>query len=185
MTEVKAGVGELVGSRSGSGSKRWYAVQAQPQREKLALLHLARQDFVSFCPMLSKTRRIGRKRVTALAPFFPGYLFVSLDLDRCQWRSINGTIGVLRLVAFGNGGRPTPLPVGFVERLQEWNNGGGHLARNAELSAGARVRIVGGPLDDLCGILETADGSERVRVLLSLLGKETRVQLRRDLLIAA
>lgn len=173
-----------VSEQGASASKRWYAVQAQPGRESLALLHLARQNFASFCPMRSKTRRIGRRRVTAPAPFFPGYLFVSLDLDRCQWRSINGTLGVRRLVMFGTGGRPAPLPLGFVERLLELSHGG-RLGGGDQLKAGETVRIVGGPLDDLCGVLDTANDNDRVRVLLSLLGKETRVTLRRDLLIAA
>lgn len=184
MTEVMASIGRLDGSLTRSGSPRWFAVQAQPRREKLALFHLARQDFTGFCPMRSTTRRVGRRRVTELTPLFPGYLFVSLDLNRDRWRSINGTIGVLRLVAFGSGSRPAPLPQGFVERLQEWSNGGG-LGGGDQLRAGEAVRIIGGPLDDLCGVLETANDNERVRVLLSLLGKETRVTLRREYLIAA
>jgi transcription antitermination factor NusG len=121
--------------------------------------------------------------VDVKAPFFPGYLFVSLDLDCERWRSINGTVGVIRLVAFGSGGRPTPLPRGFVERLQELNDGNCPIAN--ELRAGDRVRVIGGPLDDLCGALEGASDHERVTILLSLLGKETRVSLRRGSLIAA
>lgn len=121
--------------------------------------------------------------MTVNAPFFPGYLFVNLDLDCERWRSINGTIGVIRLVGFGNGGRPLPLPRGFVERLHQFNNGSEDVLD--ELHAGDRVRVIGGPLDDICGILESASDHERVTILLSLLGKETRVSLRRGSLIAA
>lgn len=171
-------------ANSGSSlTKCWYVVQAQPGRERLALMHLGRQSFVAFCPTRLKTRRSGHKHVDVKAPFFPGYLFVSLDLDCERWRSINGTVGVIRLVAFGSGGRPTPLPRGFVERLQELNDGNCPIAN--ELRAGDRVRVIGGPLDDLCGALEGASDHERVTILLSLLGKETRVSLRRGSLIAA
>jgi transcription elongation factor/antiterminator RfaH len=164
-------------------TKRWYVVQAQPGREQLALVHLARQSFEGFCPTRLKTRRSGHKHVKVKAPFFPGYLFVSLDVDCERWRSINGTIGVMRLVAFGSGGRPTPLPGGFVERLHELN--GGNCSIADELRAGDRVRVISGPLDDLCGVLESASEHERVTILLSVLGKETRVSLRRGSLIAA
>lgn len=119
-----------------------------------------------------------------LAPFFPGYLFVGLDLEGECWRSINGTIGVLRLVAFATSGRPARVPRGFVERLVSLSGSDG-LSHDEELSAGDQVRVIGGAFDDLCGILETAGDAERVRILLSLLGKETRVTLRRGSLVAA
>lgn len=88
----------------------------------------------------------------------------------------------MRLVAFGTS--PAPLPLGFVERLQEMSDGSG-LRGDDKLSAGDSVRIIGGPFDDLCGILENSGDQERVTILLSLLGKETRVSLRRGSLIAA
>jgi transcriptional antiterminator RfaH len=162
---------------------RWYAVQSQPRREQLALLHLARQGFEAFCPMVSRVGKVGRAPRPAQTPFFPGYLFVRLDLEQQRWRSINGTIGVMRLVAFGSGGRPAPLPEGFVERLQELDRGGALPAD--ELKAGDRVRVIGGPLDDVCGVLEASSGQERVTILLTLLGQETRVSLGRGSLIAA
>lgn len=164
---------------------RWYAVQSQPRREALALLHLGRQGFAGFCPMRPVSRKRGRRRVSVAAPLFPGYLFVRLDLERDRWRAINGTIGVLRLVAFSSDGRPAPLPPGFVERLQQWRGGDGGTYAAAPLAAGERVRVIGGPFDDLCGVLETAGAAERVTILLALLGQETRVQVRRALLIAA
>jgi transcriptional antiterminator RfaH len=169
---------------SGQGARRWYAVQSQPRREQLALLHLGRQHFEAFCPMVSKVRRRARGAQTVHSPFFPGYLFVRLDLGADRWRSINGTIGVIRLVAFSSGGCPAPLPRGFVEKLQEMSEAGG-LAANDSLSAGDAVRVIGGPFDDLCGVLETSGSAERVTILLTLLGQETRVSLKRGSLIAA
>ena len=55
-----------------------------------------------------------RRREVARAPLFPGHLFVEpdldceLDLDSKPWRSINGTVGVVRLGAFGD--RPAAVP---------------------------------------------------------------------------
>jgi transcriptional antiterminator RfaH len=164
--------------------RRWYAVQSQPRREQLALAHLGRQGFRSFCPTRSKIRRIGRRSTSVQAPFFPGYLFVSLDLQKERWRSINGTIGVIRLVGFSSSGRPAPLPAGFVEQVAELSASAGLEASDA-LKPGDRVRVIGGPLDDLCGILEASGEHERVTILLSLLGQETRVTLKRGSLLAA
>jgi transcriptional antiterminator RfaH len=173
----------IVATLASFGRRRWYVVQAQPRREQLALVHLGRQNFETFCPTRIKVSRSGHKLVKGRVPFFPGYLFVSLDLDSERWRSINGTIGVMRLVGFGSGGRPAPVPHGFVERLLELEDG--NCPTEDTLRAGDRVRVIGGPLDDLCGVLDEANQHERVTILLSLLGTATRVTLRRGSLIAA
>jgi transcriptional antiterminator RfaH len=164
--------------------RRWYAVQSQPKREQLALLHLERQRFAAFCPSVAKVRRGVRGTMAVQAPFFPGYLFVHLDLENERWRSINGTIGVIRLVGFSSSGRPAPLPQGFIERLQQLNSDG-ELESDDGLTAGDAVRVIGGPFDDLCGVLESASDDDRVTILLSLLRQETRVSLKRGSLIAA
>ena len=88
---------------------RWYAVQCQPHRERLAASHLINQGFGVHLPLREKTRRHARKIETIRTPFFPGYLFARLDLSRDFWRSVNGTVGVVRLVTQGD--RPTPVPI--------------------------------------------------------------------------
>jgi transcription antitermination factor NusG len=167
------------------GSDRWYAVQAQPRRERVALRHLGNQGFATFCPMGWRTKRVGRHSVSSLDPFFPGYVFVSMNLDRQPWRSINGTIGVARIVCLGHA-RPQPLPEGLVERFEALSDPeNGQLKFRENLSQGDAVRVMGGPFDQLCGTLETAGNLERVTILLEVLSKETRVQLGRNLLVAA
>ncbi|MBY6016094.1 hypothetical protein KUV75_14445 [Qipengyuania gaetbuli] len=161
----------------------WYAVQAKPRREGLAIWHLERQGFAAYCPMIARGKLVRGKSVQVTEPLFPGYLFVGLTADRAQWRSVNGTIGVIRLVT--TGADPAPVPVGFVERLRELEQSGGFAGFAEELQPGDEVRIVGGPFDDLCGELVKAAGSERVVVLLKLLSGETPVTLPRASLVAA
>lgn len=161
--------------------KRWFAAQTQPGRERLALQHLGNQDFETFCPLRRTEKRLGKRVVTALAPFFPSYVFVHLDLAAERWRSINGTIGVLRLVGFGP--EPAAMPKGLVERLRDLSSPEGELAFDEELRAGDTVRIVGGPFDALCGELVTAEPGKRVAILLDLLSGATRVVVERARLI--
>lgn len=163
---------------------RWYVVQTRPQREALAEWHLQNQSFQTFLPKVSRSKRVGRRQVWASVPWFPGYLFVHLDLERQRWRSVGGTIGVVRLV--GSGGRdglPTPVPPGLVERFQKL--GSRELQLRERLAAGDRVRVIGGPFDQLCGTLETVGDRERVTILLNILSSETRVSLSRATLMAA
>jgi len=112
---------------------------------------------------------------------------VCIDTERQRWRSINGTIGVVRMVGSGDqdGSRPTPVPEGLVERFQNLSGADGELRFREVLAPGDRVRVVGGPLDQMCGILESAGDFERVTILLEILSKETRVHLSRGIVIPA
>lgn len=159
-------------------------MQTQPRKERLALHHLRNQDFETFCPLRRAQKRVaGRSSTVALEPFFPSYAFVRLDVARERWRSINGTIGVARLVSFGS--EPSALPDGLIERFRKLCDVDGELAFDEDLLAGDRVRIMGGPLDALCGQLITAEPRKRVTVLLELLSGATEVQLRREQLVRA
>jgi transcription elongation factor/antiterminator RfaH len=147
---------------------RWYAVQCQPNRERAAALHLANQTFEIFLPLRNKTRRHARKIETVRIPFFPGYLFVELDLARHRWRSVNGTFGVARLVMQGE--LPAPAPRGFVEALQSACAAIDVVEWRADLTVGEAVRVLTGPFAGLVGELDRMIDSDRVRVLLQIMG---------------
>lgn len=161
---------------------RWFVAQVKPRQEKLAMSHLERQGFLTHCPMVARSRLVMKKPTLVSEPLFPGYVFVELSAED-RWRSINGTIGVLRLVTFAN--VPASVPAGFVERLQELANEDGIVSFEEDFQPGDSVRVVGGPFDDLCGSLAGFTGGERVVVLLRLLSGETRVTLPRVQLVAA
>jgi transcriptional antiterminator RfaH len=160
--------------------ERWYAVYAQPHRELRAKQQLAAQGFTVFLPMYRKTVRHARKLSTVNAPFFPRYLFVALDLDRDQWRSVNGTFGVTSLIT--DGAIPRPVPIGVVESLAQASDSG-FVQPGKELKVGDAVRVLTGPFADLLGELVRVDGASRVRVLLKLLGGAIPASIdRRDLM---
>lgn len=166
---------------------RWYVAQTRPRDEALARRHLANQDFVSFCPTIKRVLSSGIRRAERFEAFFPGYVFVQLDLERQRWRSVNGTIGILRLVGFGDTGHaiPVPLPIDFVEQLQARSGENGEMRFADELVPGQTVRVIGGPFHQMCGELGSLDGLGRVTVLLDIVAKQTRVRMRRDMLVAA
>jgi len=164
-------------------AKRWYAVQCQPHRERTAAAHLSNQDFRVFLPLREKTRRHARRIETVTVPFFPGYLFVQLDLSRDRWRSVNGTLGVVHLVMQGQ--RPLPAPEGIVEALKENCDAAGVLLWTADLVPGQAVRVLTGPFADLIGELERMTDTGRLRVLLDIMGGRTPVVLAPGTVVAA
>jgi transcriptional antiterminator RfaH len=163
--------------------ERWYVVYTQPHREVLAEMHLAFQGFRTFLPRHRKTVRHARKLKTVIAPFFPRYLFVALDLRRDRWRSINGTLGVVKLVSGQE--LPLALPSGVVETMAAARDMNGDMILSNMFAIGDRVRVLSGPFADLIGELAHTDGRARVRVLLRLLGRETSVSIERSALAPA
>ena len=176
--------------RNGSGSpsdfaspigEHWYAVQTRPHQENRAIAHVEQQGFRTFCPRLRRTVRHARKTTAVLAPLFPGYFFVPLDMSRDRWRSINGTRGVARLVAYGE--QPSRVPSGIVETLLASTNADGTMNWLPALAVGGSVRISDGPFADLVGTLEHLGPDGRVLVLLGLLGRPVNVSLHHESLM--
>src|SRR5215469_3528807 len=95
---------------------RWYAVQCLSNREFVAAAQLRNQGFTTFLPCLLKTRRHARRFDSVRRSLFPGYLFVQLDLARDRWRSVNGTLGVAKLV--GHTETPSAAPAGSIEAIR-------------------------------------------------------------------
>lgn len=162
-------------SQDPSAEARWYAVQCQTHREKTAAFHLANQQFEVFLPCREKTRHHARRIETVRVPFFPGYLFTKFDITRDRWRAVNGTCGVVRLVAQGD--NPSPVPRGVVEALFEASDEDGLLRWQPSLKPGQRVRVATGPLAGFVGELERMTDSQRVRVLLDIMGGHTTLTL--------
>ncbi len=167
----------------GSHRARWYVIQTLPHAENRSILSLERQGYRIFCPRVRKTVRHARKVTHSLAPLFPGYVFLNLDTAREQWRSINGTCGVVRIIACREA--PQPVPIGIVEALQAQVGVDGSNERRQTFKVGEAVRIAAGPFADLIGTLDRLDASGRVHVLLGLLGRVVSVTLRSDALEVA
>lgn len=164
-------------------SERWYVARTLPQREFHAARQLLNQNFRTFVPRFWKNRRHARKVETISAPLFPRYIFVVVDRTRDRWRSINGTLGVDRLLMYG--GEPQAVPLGVVENLIAASDDQGNVRFDLHLKEGDAVKVTAGPFADLIGRLERLEDQGRVRVLLEILGGRVRVALPPGLLAPA
>ena len=164
--------------------ERWYVATTSPHKERVAEANLAKQNYRSFLPIHLETRRHARKFKTVLAPVFPSYIFVVLDVGRQRWRSVNGTLGVQRLIADGE--RPLAVAPGVVETLIQSSDRQGALTYKVDdLAIGDRVELVAGPFAGSLGILQRLDGEARVQVLLHLLGGVVKTTVARRMVAAA
>lgn len=135
--------------------ERWFAVNTQPVAEARAQRNLQNQGFRTFMPRRRRVVRHARKLTTVAAPLFPRYLFVAFDPQRDQWRRINSTFGVSRLIMRGEA--PHPVPDGVTEALIAVTVEGGIVDLAAKLQEGSPVRVMAGPFADQLAMLEQLD----------------------------
>ena len=157
--------------------RRWFAVHCQTGKERTAQANLQRQDFGAFMPLLRcQEVRAGRTR-DVLRPLFPGYVFAGFDPRVAAWRRINGTFGVKRLITFGE--TPEPVPARLMADLRQACDEEGVFSfhRAYGFRTGDRVKLSAGPFKAMIGTIDSMSGPERARLLLSILGRTTRVSV--------
>lgn len=156
-----------------SGAPTWYVLETKRHREQTAQAFLAQREFETYLP---RTEQWPRPVVGGdIAPLFPGYLFVRACLPEDLYR-VTWTPGVKTLVSCGE----TPLPVDaeIIAFLRGREGADGVIRCGAGTVETSEVRIVNGPFRGLTAVVEQRlPARERVRVLMHLLQRETRVEL--------
>lgn len=158
--------------------ERWYVVQTRAHKESSVWQRLIEQGFRTFLPMHDRTVRHARRLTTVRRAVFPRYMFVSFDRMTTQWRSINGTIGVDKLVMYGD--RPQAVRPGVIESLIASIDEEDRLQFRQPLNPGDPVRLLSGPFAEHLGVLDSLGPKQRVHVLLSFLHGPVRVQVDRS-----
>ena len=147
----------------------WYAIHSKPRQEERALDNLQRQGFEAWLPMLTVEKVLRGKLANVTEPMFSRYLFIRLDTKQTNWSPIRSTLGVSRLVSFGN--RPAVVADELIQALQTVPQ----RAPERLFQPGQTIKIVSGPLKGIEGIFQQADGEHRAMVLIDLLNKQHRV----------
>ena len=155
--------------------QQWFLVQFKPNSSKLAERNLRRQGFKTFLPLQEATRRKASKFVNYLKPFFPGYMFIFIDGNSAPWKNINNTLGVSRLVTFGNILRPVPKEL--ILELKKRTDPNGKISPPKIMRPGERVEFSRGPFASLIATIETIDIEKRIWVVMELMGQTTRVKV--------
>ena len=147
----------------------WYAIHSKPRQEERALDNLQRQGFEAWLPMLTVEKVLRGKLANVTEPMFSRYLFIRLDTEQTNWSPIRSTLGVSRLVSFGN--RPAVVADELIQALQTVPQ----RAPERLFQPGQTIKIVSGPLKGIEGIFQQAAGEHRAMVLIDLLNKQHRV----------
>lgn len=157
---------------------RWYTIRTKANKEKEVEKRLSDLNLEVYLPWLRSRRRVGTRFQWILVPLFPGYLFCRLDLVICG-KAARYCPGVKDFLRFGN--QIAEVAPQIIMSLRERCPDGVALIEPVIAKPGDPVKINEGPFSGLEAIFERAlKGNERVAVLLEILGRQTRLVLRRE-----
>ncbi|MEX0617005.1 MAG: transcription termination/antitermination protein NusG [Candidatus Woykebacteria bacterium] len=163
---------------------RWYVVHtyaghenkvAATLKQKIKASNLENKIFEVMVPTQEKIEIREGKKVSIQEKIFPGYILVSMDLDNLSWYAVRSTPGVTGFVGVGN--KPTPLDPKEVETIQKFSELGAPTYK-ATFSTGEAVKIIDGPFSDFIGAIDEINEEKgKLKVLVSIFGRETPVEL--------
>lgn len=152
----------------------WYALRSKPRKEDIVWRQTINQGYEVFYPRL-KVKPVN-PRSRKLVPYFPGYLFVKVDIDLIGISTFQWMPYTVGLVTFGD--EPAIVPESLIyaikHRVSEIIAAGGELFDG--LNKGDIVYIEDGPFSGYEAIFDARiPGTERVRVLLRFLNDKRQV----------
>lgn len=153
----------------------WYLIHTKIRQERVALENLERQGFECFLPQIQVEKLRQSTLQVVQEALFPRYLFIRLDTSRegQNWAPIRSTVGVSRLVTFGN--IPAKIADGLVDLIRTQTQSGEVLLRH--FTPGELVVVTDGPFAGLEAIYQMKDGEGRVMVLLNILSKPVKMSV--------
>jgi transcriptional antiterminator NusG len=115
------------------------------------------------------------QRRTVTKKILPGYVLIQMKLTDRSWSVVRNTPGVTGFV--GSGGKPTPLKEEEVNQILRQMEAEAPKVK-VGFRKGQSVRVTDGPFIDFVGVVDEINPSKgKVKVLLSLFGQETPVEL--------
>ena len=157
------------------GELNWYAIHTMPRHEKWIAGELQGKRVCTFLPVLHQIHRWSDRRCKVEVPMFSCYAFVRIVQLAEERLKVLRTPGVLGFV--GSERQGTPIPDEQIESLRTAINENIPCFPHPFTSAGRRVRIRGGSLDGVEGILVRNGGDQSLVVSLELLCRSVAIRV--------
>jgi len=154
---------------------QWYAVHTRSRQEKVVVSQLEHRGIRSFLPMVKEVHRWSDRQKVVQLPLFSCYAFVHVKLLPELWYKVMQTSGVLRFV--GVRGEGVPIPEGQIESLQSVLSSAAPFELCPFLKVGQRVRIRGGALDGIEGLLTARNGDRTLVISVEPIQRSISVRI--------
>ena len=170
--------------QTGEFGKNWYAVHtysgyedavARNLQQRIESLGMEDKIFNVLVPKEKKIKIKGGKRVTEEEKVYPGYVLVEMIVTDDSWYVVRNTPRVTGFV--GSGTTPTPLFQEEIDGLFK-RMGAAEPKFKVDVEIGDTVRITDGPFKEFEGkVSEVDEARGKIKVLVSMFGRETPVEL--------
>ena len=176
--------GHMVISETTDPKAKWYVVHTSSGhevrvmdtlRQRVETMNLGGRVFEMLVPTQDRVIIRSGKKATIKEKIFPGYLLVKMILDDPTWLAVRTTAGITGFVGAGN--NPTPLSEAEVANIEKFISSPAPRFKT-KFTTGEAVKIVDGPFTDFLGTIHEIDEEKgKVKVLVSIFGRETPVEL--------
>lgn len=167
-----------------SGQRGWYVIHtnsgyedqvSDSLRQRIESFSMQEKIFNVIVPKEKEIEIKNGKRRTVEKRIFPGYVMVEMIVTDDSWYVVRNTPNVTGFIGLGI--RPTPMLPQEVDRIKK-RMGVEEPKYNIELASGDLVQIKDGALKGFEGKITEVDTDKgRVKVLVSMFGRETPVTL--------
>jgi transcriptional antiterminator NusG len=164
--------------------KKWYVIHTYSGHEERVKKNLEQR--IKFMDTSTEIAQVvipteeeievkGGRRRTVTRKILPGYVLVQMKMDENTWSVVRNTPGVTGFV--GSGNTPTPLQEKEVGEILKQMSAEAPKVK-VGFRKGQSIRVTDGPFIDFVGVVDEINTEKgKVKVLLSLFGQETPVEL--------
>ncbi|HET7749150.1 MAG TPA: UpxY family transcription antiterminator [Terriglobales bacterium] len=161
------------GAQANPAGPHWYAIHTRARHEKRIDLGLQQAGIETFLPIIHEVHRWSDRRKEVTLPLFPCYLFVRILPDPAIRLTVLKSPGVLNFV--GKWDQLPAVPDKEIEQVRAVVQQRDRFFPCPFLKTGQRIRIRGGVLDGVEGILSSHKGASAVVVSVELIQRSVSV----------
>lgn len=158
-----------------SDANQWFALRTRSRHEKKVAAEITAKGISAFLPMMTQRSRWSDRYKIVELPLFPGYVFVRTDSSPESRVSVLRTFGAVNFI--GNGGRGTPIPDEQINSIRSILEQGVEFSLHPYLSVNQRVRIRGGSLDGVEGVLLAKNPDQSLVVSIDLIQRSVAIRV--------
>jgi transcription antitermination factor NusG len=174
QTTWNAATLELVTKREAE-EIHWYAVHTRARHEKMVAERLQELGFSIFLPVVKETRRWSDRKKVVEFPLFGCYVFVRFAANSQKRLRVCQTDGVLQIV--GVKGQGIAIPDEQIDAVRALLRGNLAWSNHPFLKIGQRVRICGGALEGVEGVLVSRNGDRTLIISVDAIQRSLAVSV--------
>ncbi len=130
----------------------WYAIRVRYRHEQIVEKGLTGKNInylhLTYCEKSRKKKKT--ELITKI--FFPGYMFINIELDTHLHVEILKLFGVVEIIKNSEG--PIPIPDSQIENIEKLKDYEGEIFSSQEFAVGMSVKVINGPLSGLTGFVD-------------------------------